>query len=89
MVGREAVTEGNDGAIALLEELTQAMIEIREGRRQATLEFLDPHGHSMVLAEGVQTRSLTEAEIGDLPVGPAAGLMESGASLSRTGAGTE
>ena len=89
MVGREAAIEGNDTAIFDLAELTQAMIEIREGRRQATLEFLDPHGHSMILAENVQTRELTEAEIEDLPVGPAAGLMEAGASMSRTGAGTE
>ena len=89
MVGREAATEENDQAISELEGLTQAMMEIREGERQATLELLDPHGHSMILTENVQTRALTEAEIGDLPVGPAAGLMEAGASMSRTGAGTE
>ena len=89
MVGREAATEENDQAIAELEGLTQAMMEIREGQRQATLELLDPHGHSMILTENVQTRPLSEAEIEDLPVGPAAGLMEAGASLSRTGAGTE
>ncbi len=89
MVGREAATEGNDGAIAELTVLTQSMMEIREGQREATLELLDPHGHSMILAENVQTRPLSEAEIDDLPVGPAAGLMEAGASMSRTGAGTE
>ena len=89
MVGREAAIEGNDTAISDLAELTQAMIEIREGRRQATLEFLDPLVHSMILAENVQSRELTVAEIEDLPVGPAAGLMEAGASMSRTGAGTE
>ena len=89
MVGREAATEGNKQAIAELAGLTQAMMEIREGERQVTLELLDPHGHSMILTENVQTRSLSEAEIDDLPVGPAAGLMEAGASVSRTGAGTE
>ena len=89
MVGREAATEGNDGAIAELTVLTQSMMEIREGQREATLELLDPHGHSMILSENVQTRPLSEAEIDDLPVGPAAGLMEAGASMSRTGAGTE
>jgi zinc finger protein len=89
MVGRQAATEKNEEAITELEQLTQAMNEIREGRREATLQFLDPHGHSMILTENVQTRSLTEAEIEDLPVGPAAGLMETGASMSRTGAGTE
>ena len=89
MVGREAATEENDQAIAELEGLTQAMMEIREGQRQATLELLDPHGHSMILTENVLQRSLTDAEIEDLPVGPAAGLMETGASMSRTGAGTE
>ena len=89
MVGRQAAIEGDDGAITELEQLTQAMLEIRMGQREATLQLLDPHGHSMILTDDVQTRALTEAEIDDLPVGPAAGLMEAGASLSRTGAGTE
>ena len=89
MVGREAANEGNDGAIAELAVLTKSMMEIREGQRQATLELMDPHGHSMILTENVQTRPLTEVEIEDLPVGPASGLMEAGASKSRTGAGTE
>ena len=89
MVGRQAAIEGDDGAITELEQLTQAMLEIRQGQREATLQLLDPHGHSMILTDDVQTRALTEAEIDDLPVGPAAGLMEAGASLSRTGAGTE
>ena len=89
MVGRQAAIEGDDGAITELEQMTQAMLEIRRGQREATLQLLDPHGHSMILTDDVQTRALTEAEIDDLPVGPGAGLMEAGASLSRTGAGTE
>ena len=89
MVGRQAAIEGDDGAITELEQLTQAMLEIRRGQREATLQLLDPHGHSMILTDDVQSRALTEAEIEDLPMGPAAGLMEAGASLSRTGAGTE
>ena len=89
MVGRQAAIEGDDGAITELEQLTQAMLEIRRGQREATLQLLDPHGHSMILTDDVQTRALTEAEIEDLPVGPGAGLMEAGASLSRTGTGTE
>ena len=89
MVGRQAATEANEGASAELAQLTQSMVEIREGQREATLELLDPHGHSMILTENVQVRPLTESEIDDLPVGPAAGLMEAGASMSRTGAGTE
>ncbi len=89
MVGRQAAIEGDDGAITELEQLTQAMLEIRRGQREATLQLLDPHGHSMILTDHVQTRALTEAEIDDLPVGPGAGLMEAGASLSRTSAGTE
>ena len=89
MVGRQAAIEGDDGAITELEQLTQAMLEIRRGQREATLQLQDPHGHSMILTDDVQTRTLTEAEIEDLPVGPAAGLMEAGASLSRTGTGTE
>jgi len=89
MVGRQAAIEGDDGAITELEQLTQAMLEIRTGQMEATLQLLDPHGHSMILTDDVQTRALTEAEIYDLPVGPAAGLMEAGASLSRTSAGTK
>ena len=89
MVGRQAAIEGDDGAITELGQLTQAMLEIRRGQREATLQLLDPHGHSMILTDDVQTRALTEAEIDDLPVGPASGLMEAGASLSRTGTGTE
>ena len=89
MVGRQAAIEGDDGAITELEQMTQAMLEIRRGQREATLQLLDPHGHSMILTDDVQTRALTEAEIEDLQVGPRAGLMEAGASLSRTGTGTE
>ena len=43
----------------------------------------------MILTDDVETRPLTEEERDDLPVGPAAGLMEAGASLSRSGTGTE
>ena len=89
MVDRQAAIEANEEDIVGLAKLTQAMIEIREGQREATLQFLDPHGHSMILTENVQTRPLTQGEIEDLPVGPAAGLMEAGASQSRSGAGTE
>ena len=89
MVGRQAAIDGDDAAITELEQLTQAMLEIRVGQRKGTLQLLDPHGHSMILTDDVQTRALTEAEIEDLPVGPAAGLMEAGASLSRSDAGTE
>ena len=89
MVDRQAAIEANEEDIVGLAQLTQAMIEIREGQREATLQFLDPHGHSMILTENVQTRPLTQGEIEDLPVGPAAGLMEAGASQSRSGAGTE
>ncbi len=89
MVDRQAAIEANEEDIVGLAKLTQAMIEIREGQRETTLQFLDPHGHSMILTENVQTRPLTQGEIEDLPVGPAAGLMEAGASQSRSGPGTE
>ena len=65
------------------------MLEIREGKRDATLEFLDPHGHSMILTDGVESRPLTVAEIEDLPTGPAAAIMEAGAAKSRAGPVTE
>ncbi|MBE57644.1 MAG: hypothetical protein CMB01_04670 [Euryarchaeota archaeon] len=89
MVGRQAATEGQQDAIAELTTLTEAMLEIRDGQRGATLEFLDPHGHSMILADNVESRALTSEEIDDLPVGPAAGLMEAGAAQSRAGPVTE
>ena len=89
MVGRQAATEGHQDAITELTTLTEAMLEIREGQRGATLEFLDPHGHSMILADNVESRPLTSEEIDDLPVGPAAGLMEAGAAQSRAGPVTE
>ena len=89
MVGRQAEAEGNEEAISELTELTEAMVEIREGQRGATLEFLDPHGHSMILTDDVESRPLTNTEIDDLPVGPAAGLMEAGASQSRASTVTE
>lgn len=89
MVGRQAAIEENQDAMSELTSLTEAMGEIREGQRAVTLEFLDPHGHSMILTENVDSRSLTEAEIEDLPLGPAAGLMEAGAAKSRAGPVTE
>ena len=68
MVGRQAAVDENQDAISELNSLTEAMLEIRDGHRGATLEFLDPHGHSMILTDNVETRSLTEAEIDDLPI---------------------
>lgn len=35
-----------------------------------TLEFLDPHGHSMILDEDAVERELTVEELAELPVGP-------------------
>ena len=35
-----------------------------------TLEFLDPHGHSMILDESAVERELTDEEIATLPTGP-------------------
>jgi len=35
-----------------------------------TLEFLDPHGHSMIIDQNATERDLTEAELESLPVGP-------------------
>ena len=89
MVGRQAAVESNGEAISELTKMTEAMLEIREGQRGETLEFLDPHGHSMILNENVKSRPLTQAEFDDLPDGPAAGLMEAGAAQSRAGPVTE
>ena len=89
MVGRQAVVENNEVAVSEIAKLTDAMVEIREGQRVATLVFLDPHGHSMILTDNVESRPLTESEIDDLPIGPAAGLMEAGAAQSRAGPVTE
>ena len=35
-----------------------------------TIEFLDPHGHSMIIDQNATERELTEAELESLPVGP-------------------
>ena len=35
-----------------------------------TLEFLDPHGHSMIIDPNAIERDLTEDELKSLPVGP-------------------
>ncbi len=89
MVGRQAAIEGEREAISKIEELMKVMQEIREGGRSVTLEFLDPCGHSMIIHPDVKSRSLTEDEIEELPVGPAAGIMEAGATKSRAGPVTE
>ena len=89
MVGRQAAVEENWTAITELTKLTETMMEIRDGKSSVTLEMLDPCGHSMILTEGVDERPLTDAEIDDLPVGPAAGLMEAGAAQSRAGPVTD
>lgn len=89
MVGRQATSEENTVAVSELASITEAMLEIRDGRRGATLEFLDPHGHSMILTDTVESRPLSVEEIDDLPIGPAAGLMEAGAAQSRSGPVTE
>lgn len=35
-----------------------------------TLEFLDPHGHSMIMHPDAEERELDEEELAELPVGP-------------------
>ena len=35
-----------------------------------TVEFLDPHGHSMILDEDASERELTDEELEELPIGP-------------------
>jgi zinc finger protein len=89
MVGRQAAVEENWAAITELTKLTETMMEIRDGKSSVTLEMLDPCGHSMILTDNVEERPLTDAEVDDLPVGPAAGLMEAGAAQSRAGPVTD
>ncbi len=84
MVGREVALEGNNPAMQDIAELMEKISQIRAGKFVATLEMLDPCGHSLILSEHVQSRPLTLEELEDLPVGPAAGLMETGAAQSRS-----
>jgi C4-type Zn-finger protein len=42
----------------------------RDNSMVITLEFLDPHGHSMILDESAVERELTDEEIATLPTGP-------------------
>ena len=67
---------------------TGAMIQSVAPRNGEFLTLEDVKAKA-ILTDDVHTRPLTENEIDDLPVGPAAGLMEAGASMSRADAGTE
>ena len=84
MVGREVALGGDNPAMQEIAELMEKISQMRTGEFTATLEMLDPCGHSLILSENVQSRPLTDAEMEDLPVGPAAGLMETGAAQSRS-----
>ena len=84
MVGREVALEGDDSSMQGISEQMEKISQIRSGKFTATLEMLDPCGHSIILSENVKSRPLTLDELEDLPVGPAAGLMETGAAQSRS-----
>jgi zinc finger protein len=84
MVGREAILENDDDAVEEISDLMNNVSKIRTGELTVTLEMLDPCGHSLILSEKTNSRPLTSEELGQLPVGPAAGLMETGAAHSRS-----
>ena len=84
MVGREVALEGDSKAMQDVADLMEKISQIRSGEFTVTLEMLDPCGHSLILSENVESRPLTLEELEDLPVGPAAGLMETGAAQSRS-----
>tara|TARA_B110000444_G_scaffold130745_1_gene122940 strand:- start:9875 stop:10501 length:627 start_codon:yes stop_codon:yes gene_type:complete len=68
----ETDTEENEELLkarATLDSLLSSIENAGDGST-FTLEFLDPHGHSMILDEDAVERELTEEELVELPVGP-------------------
>ena len=56
-------------SLAILDSLLQSIEQAGE-EGVFTVEFLDPHGHSMILDEDAAQRELTSEELEELPIGP-------------------
>tara|TARA_B110000459_G_C16456112_1_gene422990 strand:- start:199 stop:828 length:630 start_codon:yes stop_codon:yes gene_type:complete len=56
-------------SLSILDSLLQSIEQAGE-ESVFTVEFLDPHGHSMILDEDASQRELTSEELEELPIGP-------------------
>lgn len=64
-----SVSEQNANARATLDQLLTSIAQAGE-QSVFTVEFLDPHGHSMILDPDAVERELTDEELAELPIGP-------------------
>lgn len=64
-----SVSEENANARATLDRLLTSIAQAGE-QSVFTVEFLDPHGHSMILDPDAVERELTDEELAELPIGP-------------------
>jgi zinc finger protein len=67
-----ASEENNSKNIKSLTTLDSLLKSIEQVGEESvfTVEFLDPHGHSMILDEDALERELTADELEELPIGP-------------------
>tara|TARA_B110000483_G_C17748048_1_gene371199 strand:- start:144 stop:491 length:348 start_codon:yes stop_codon:yes gene_type:complete len=61
--------EESKKSLGILDSLLKSM-EQAGGESVFTVEFLDPHGHSMILDADATERELTAEELEELPIGP-------------------
>jgi len=61
--------EESKKSLGILDSLLKS-IEQAGGESVFTVEFLDPHGHSMILDGDATERELTDEELEELPIGP-------------------
>jgi len=59
----------NQKSLSILDTLLKSIEQVGE-ESVFTVEFLDPHGHSMILDEDASERELTAEELEELPIGP-------------------
>ena len=62
-------SEENANALVTLDTLLTSIAQAGE-ESVFTVDFLDPHGHSMILDSDAIERELTEDELAELPIGP-------------------
>ena len=67
-----ASEENNRENLKSLKTLDSLLKSIEQAGEESvfTVEFLDPHGHSMILDEDASERELTSDELEELPIGP-------------------
>ncbi len=74
-VERDIASNSNDedsGHLNSLTTLDSLLKSIQQAGDESvfTVEFLDPHGHSMILDDDASERELTAKELEELPIGP-------------------